>query len=364
MSYKKKIVISFLLILILFSEEILACTGIRLKAEDGGVVSGRTVEFGSDIEMSIAVIPRHYRFVGNVPKGKGMPYQSKYAAIGIYCFDEQVLMDGINEKGLVAAAFYFPGYAEYANITQANISQALSPVEFPNWILTQFATIAEVKAALKSVVIAPTIIQSWGETPPPMHYIVYDAAGESLVIEPLNGTLVLYDNPIGVFTNSPAFDWHLTNLCNYINLSVYNVDSILLQGLELAPFGQGSGLVGLPGDFTPPSRFIRAAIFSTSSISIKRAEEAVSQAFHILNQFDIPAGAVREKEKTGFSYDSTLLTSVKDPSSLRYYYRSYNDQAIRYIDLNQFDPNSTSIHHRKVNGSQKALDVSALLIAE
>ncbi len=356
-----KAIFFFLSMFALLTQELIGCTGVQLKAEDGTSISGRTVEFGSNIEMSVALIPRNYQFVGNIPKGKGMGYQSKYASIGIYCFEEQVLMDGINEKGLVAAAFYFPGYADYEAVNQSNAHQAVSPVEFPNWILTQFATVAEVKEALSSVIIAPTVSKSWGTTPPPMHYIVYDTTGASLVIEPLKGKLVQHDNPIGVFTNSPTFEWHLTNLRNSINLNVYNVDPISLKGLELAPFGQGSGLVGLPGDFTPTSRFVRATFFSAAALPSKTPEDAVFETFHILNQFDIPAGVVREKEKKGFSYDSTLLTSVKDPKSLRYYYRSYNDQAIRYLDLNQFDLNSESILHMKVEGKQTALDISKSL---
>ncbi|PCI93544.1 choloylglycine hydrolase [Candidatus Aerophobetes bacterium] len=254
-------VLIFLISFQLFVSGITACTGILLRAKDNSIVTGRTVEFGVDIKMSVAVIPRNFQFVGNTPKGKGMAYKAKYATFGIYCFDVKKLMDGMNEKGLVAAAFYFPGYAEYAHITTENQSKALSPVEFPNWILTQFATVEEVKAGLSSVVIAPTILDSWGSTPPPMHYVVYDRHGKSIVIEPINGKLVVSENVVGVITNSPTFDWHLTNLRNYINLTPFNVDPLHLRGLKLAPFGQGSGMRGLPGDFTPPSRFVRAAVF-------------------------------------------------------------------------------------------------------
>ena len=351
----------FFLTLVIFTSEITACTGILLKADDESIVTGRTVEFGSDIDMSVAVIPRNFKFTGNIPNGNGMAYTSKYAAVGIYCFDNKVLMDGMNERGLSAAAFYFPGFAQYAKITTDNQTNALSPVEFPNWILTQFATIEEVKAALHSVVIAPTILSNWGTTPPPMHYIVYDQYGKSIVIEPIHGTLVTYENELGVLTNSPAYDWHLANLRNFINLTPFNAEPIHLRGLELAPFGQGAGMVGLPGDFTPPSRFVRAAIFSTAEIPSKNSDEAVSQAFHILNQFDIPAGVVRQKDQTSFSVDYTLLTSVKDPNAMKYYYRSYDDQTIKFIDLKQFDLDGKTIKSVKAEGMQKSFDASSML---
>jgi len=184
--------IKFFLSLI-FINQLIACTGIQITATDNSVVNGRTVEFGSVIDMYPAVIPRNYTFTGKSSTGAGLVYKSKYAAVGMYCFDYEVLMDGMNEKGLSAGAFYFPGYAEYATITKKNQSKSLSPVEFPNWILTQFATIDEVKEALSSIAIAPTIISSWGAVPAPFHYIVYDQDGRSIVIEPINGKLVVHD---------------------------------------------------------------------------------------------------------------------------------------------------------------------------
>jgi len=351
----------FFLVSVLCNLRLLACTGLLIQAEDQSIVNGRTVEFGIELDMSLACIPRHYSFVGKTPLGEGIAYESKYAAAGIYCFEDAVLMDGINEKGLIAAAFYFSGCASYTKVTKENQSKALSPIDFTNWILTQFATIEEVKEALQSVVIAPTILKAWGATPPPMHYIVYDKSGRSIVIEPLGESLVVYENELGVITNSPTFDWQLTNLSNYINLTPYNIESLQLRSFKLEPFGQGTGMIGLPGDFTPPSRFVRAAFFSSAATPCKNSEEALEQTFHILNQFDIPKGIVRQREQGGTSYDYTLLTSVKDPQALKYFYRSYQNQAIQYIDLNQFDLNAKIIKAIKVQGKQQTVDVSSSL---
>ncbi|MCH9627114.1 MAG: putative protein YxeI [Chlamydiales bacterium] len=335
-----------------------ACTGIRMTAEDGASVNGRTVEFGTVIDMYTCVIPRNFVFTGETPQGKGLRYTSKYAVAGIYCFQDQKVMDGVNEKGLTCGAFYFPGFAGYTSIDKSNQSKALSPVDFSNWILTQFASLEEVKAALDSVVIAPTVIEGWGTTPPPFHYIVYDKEGNSLVIEPIEGTLVTYENKIGAFTNSPPFDWQLTNLRNFINLTPFNADPITLRGVSLAPFGQGSGMVGLPGDFTPPSRFVRAAIFSSTAIPKQNAKDLVGQTFHILNQFDIPVGAARSEEDGKLSTDSTLLTSVKDPNAGRYYFKSYEDQTIKWIAFEDFDLNTTTIKSAETEGKNTTFNVS------
>lgn len=331
-----------------------------LTARDGSFVHGRTLEFGVKIDTSIAVIPRGYEFVGTSPKGPGLKYKSKYAAVGAFSFNNPVLMDGLNEKGLAVGTFYFPGFAGYIEITAENQGKALSPIEFSNWILTQFATIEEVKAALDSVVIAPTVVKEWGSAPAPFHYIVYDKKGQSLVIEPINGQLKTYDNPIGVLTNSPNFDWHMANLRNYINLRAVNAPPLKIKGLELTQFGQGSGLMGLPGDFTPPSRFVQAAVFQITAIPTDNEKTAIEQIFHILNHFDIPVGASREVINGIIHTDFTQITCARDPQNLKYYYRTYDDQTIRVVDLKQFDLDATkikSINTSKFN-SQGVVDIS------
>lgn len=335
-----------------------ACTGIQLTQKDGSKVHGRTLEFGTPIVLHGAVIPRKFKFTGTTPKGNGLAYQSKYAVVGMYSFDHVAIMDGLNEKGLAAGAFYFPGFASYTPITAENQSKAVSSTEFVNWILTQFASLDEVKAALANVIIAPTIVEGWGPTPPPMHYIVYDAKGNTLVIEPIDGKLSVVESSLGTMTNSPNYDWHLTNLRNYINLSVNNVAPRQFDGMTLAPFGQGSGMVGLPGDFTPPSRFVRAAIFSQASFPAATSEEGIFQVFHILNQFDIPDGVARDKIDGNVYSDSTLATVARDPKTLKYYFRTYVDQTIRVIQLKEFNLDSAEVFEALIDTKQTAVDFS------
>ncbi len=360
MNVIKKIMLYFstLILAILTTNLALACTGIQLKAKDGSYVNGRTVEFGINLPLNGLFIPRHYAFKGTLPDGStGLTYQSKYAAIGANTFGEPAIVDGVNEKGLSIGMFYFPGYAKYAEITSQNKSMALSPVEFPNWILTQFATVDEVKQNIHSVVIAPSAPAGWGFVPP-FHYVVYDKTGKSIAIEPINGEIKVFDNPIGVMTNSPTFDWHLTNLANYVNLSPLNAPAKTIDGFALKSFGEGSGLHGLPGDFTPPSRFIRAAVFSSSAVPVDNADQAVLQTFHILNQFDIPVGAVREKNNDKINNEFTLATTVKDPNHLKYYMKTFDDQAIKVMDLRTFNLDGKELQIIPVNGKQSIIDIS------
>ncbi|MEI8365110.1 MAG: choloylglycine hydrolase family protein [Parachlamydiaceae bacterium] len=358
---KSTLMIAATAVLGIITANVDACTGIKLVAKDGSFVHGRTLEFGIQVEATVAVIPRNYDFIGTTPNGKGLAYKSKYAAVGTLPFNMPALMDGLNEKGLAVGTFYFPGFAGYSTITPANETKALSPVEFPNWILTQFATVEEVKAGLASIVISPTVVKAWGDTPAPFHYIVFDKQGNGLVIEPIDGKLLTYENPLGTFTNSPAFDWHMTNLRNFINLTPINAKPLTIAGMTLAPFGQGSGMVGLPGDFTPPSRFVRAAIFSVTAIPSPTAKEAVLQAFHILNQFDIPVGAARTVVN-GVTYsDSTQITCVRDPQALQYYFKTYDDQTIKMVDLTKFDLNAKTIVQAPTTGLQPIFDITSQL---
>lgn len=351
-----QIVYGVLALFFAITSSVHACTGMRLIAKDRSIVHGRTLEFGTFIESSIAVVPRNYPF-----QGKGFTYTSRYAAVGAFLFDIPALMDGLNEKGLSVGTFYFPGFAAYASPGDDSSANTLSPIDFPNWILTRFATIEEVKEAITEVSIVPTVFKEWGKEAPPFHYVVYDQSGNSIVIEPIDGQLIVHDNPFGVITNSPTFDWHMTNLRNFINLRAANVPPLRIGGTELAPFGQGSGMVGLPGDFTPPSRFVRAAIFSYTAIPSNTAKEAVFQLFHILNQFDIPIGIAREIQNGMMHTDYTMITCVKDPASLAYYFKTYDDQTIKKVDLNQFDWSAKKIKRVSTKGTQHIQDISSQL---
>jgi choloylglycine hydrolase len=356
---------------LLTSSNTFACTGIELKSQDNVFINGRTLEFGIPIDVNIMVIPRNFVFVGTLPDGtNGMSYTTKYAIVGGSLDNGTEVQDGLNETGLSVGTFYFPGYAGYAPVTDANKANGVSPLQFPTWLLSQFSTVDQIKAALNTVsnassniVIVPTVFPAWGIVPP-LHYVVYDKTGHSIVIEPINGKLVVYDNPLGVMANSPTFDWHMTNLRNYINLSPINVSPVNVNGTDLQQFSQGSGMHGLPGDFTSPSRFVRAAFFTATSLPQPNAKQEVLEAFHILNQFDIPRGAVRNVENGKVAPEYTMFTVVKDPENLAYYYKSYQNQDISVVYLKSFDLGGTTIKVFNANAGQTITDVSPKFVDE
>lgn len=332
-----------------------ACTGIRLIAADGSVVYARTLEFNVDLDSNVIVIPRGYARTGTTPGGEnGLKWTSKYASVGANGVGLPFLFDGVNEKGLAAGLFYFPTTAGYLKYNAAEASKTIAPWQVGSWILENFATVEEVKQNIGNVAVAEVMFKQWGIVPP-VHYVVHDASGKSIVIEYVEGKLHLYDNVIGVMTNSPTFDWHMTNLRNYLNLSVVNAPPVEVGGVTLTALGQGTGMLGIPGDFTPPSRFVRAVAYSTSVVPARTGEAEVLEAFHILNNFDIPEGAAREEHKDAHGNiisDHTIWTSASDLKARRYYFRTYENSQIRSADLMKMPLDAKNIATISMKGSE------------
>lgn len=335
-----------------------ACTGIRLKPGDGSIIAARTMEFAADLRSNIVVIPRRYDYQGTAPGNKpGLKWTTRYGVAGANGFDLPLIVDGLNERGLAVGVFYFPGYAQYQSVSPAELNRALGPWELPTYLLTTCASVDEALAALDGVRVGAAIEDHLGFAPP-CHYLINDSLGRCVVVEYVDGKLKTYDNVLGVMSNSPTFDWHLTNLRNYVNLTVTNVPPVAIGDLKLSGFGQGTGTLGLPGDFTPPSRFVRAAFFSQSALPVATAQEGVEQAFHLLNQFDIPKGIARGQEDGHTVADYTLWTSAADLTNRRYYFHTFDSRRIRMVDLDRLDFDSRRIATIPMSGGEVIEDVS------
>jgi len=338
-----------------------ACTGLRLTAEDGTVVHARTLEFGVDLGSDVIMVPRGYERTGTAPDGKpGMKWKSRYASLGANGVELPYIFDGLNEKGLAVGTFYFPTTAGYMDYQEKDAQRTLAPWEVGSWLLENFADVEEVKANIGKVVVPEVVLGAWGFAPP-VHWVVHDATGKSIVIEYVGGELKLYDNPLGVMSNSPTFDWHMTNLRNYVNLGLTNSPTLKLGPVELKPLGQGAGMLGLPGDYTPPSRFVRIAAFSQAVLPSKTGWDAVQQAFHVLNAFDIPKGAARDREKDehgNIVADYTTWTSANDLKRKRFYFRTYDDSRIRMVDLMRMDLGGKEIVTVSMKGKEEAEDLT------
>ncbi|WP_457608639.1 linear amide C-N hydrolase [Nitratifractor sp.] len=313
-----------------------ACTALHLTAKDKGVVVGRTMEFGMEVNSDAVVVPAGTKLKSSLPADKkGIEYTTKNGMVGLNFMGKKMLVDGMNDKGVYVGALYLPGYAKYPEVKPETAARSMAPEDYVAWLLANFGSVDEVRKHYKDVILVQNPQKEIGGETFPGHFLVTDRSGDSVVIEPLEGGLKLYENPIGVLTNSPTFDWHIINLSNYVNLSATNVPKVDLKSKRIKSFGQGSGLRGIPGDFTPPSRFIRAVAFADSAVQLDTAAETLPQVFHVMNNFDIPLGSIQEKEGDKIHYDYTQWTSAADLKNLVYAVRTYEDQSIRSINLHK-----------------------------
>ncbi|MGB2599552.1 MAG: choloylglycine hydrolase family protein [Candidatus Omnitrophota bacterium] len=314
-----------------------ACTDFQIKANDGTVVVGRTMEFAIDLKSDVIAVPRNQKYVSDAPGGKkGLKWATKYGFVAANAFGQDSAVDGLNEAGLSVGFLWLPE-TKYQEVPKRDTKKAISILYLGNWILGNFATVDEVKENIGKVVV-------WGEAvpelgiAPPLHVAVHDAGGKSLVIEFIGGEQKIHDNPIGVLTNSPTFDWHITNLRNYTGLTSFRSEPVEMGGMSFKDTGNGSGVFGIPGDWTPPSRFVRVATFKRLADPTKDSGEAVVLTQHILNTVDIPLGDIKAKKKgVGLEEESTQWTVIKDLKNKVFYFRTYEDLSLRAVNLKKLN---------------------------
>ncbi|MFA6118500.1 MAG: choloylglycine hydrolase family protein [Parachlamydiales bacterium] len=307
-----------------------ACTDFILVDEEKNIVIGRSMDCRLPLDYEIVIVPKNQKKISQLENNeKGMSWTSKYAYIGITILNSELLVDGMNEKGLSMDALWFADSKYPANITKNENTLALEDIS--NWILGSFANVDEVKEGLKKVNFWVHYINQ-AQNVPKMHFAFHDKAGKSIALEFIDGKMEVIDNPVGVLTNSPKLDWQMKNLGNYIHLSAYNRDAVQVNGTIITPDEQGTGLLGMPGDWTSPSRFVKIAYIKSFAKPAKNALENTNLAFHILNVVDIPYGLIRPaKDRKDLEY--TQWISVKDLSNLKLFYRTYNDMNVYSIDF-------------------------------
>lgn len=316
--------------------ELWACTGISLRAKDGAYIQARTIEWGEGkLPSEYVIIPRGQVQISYTPTGKnGLEFRARYGVAGLAIIQKEFIAEGLNEAGLSAGLFYFPRYGSYVAYDAVQNKQTINDLQLVAWILTQFATVEEVKTALSGVRVIG--IDEPGSTSV-VHWRIADTTGRQAVLEIVGGVPYLYENEVGVLTNSPGFSWQVTNLNNYVNLFPGSAPAQQLGGVTLTSFGAGSGFLGLPGDVTPPSRFVRAAFYRATAPQRPTAWETVLQCFHILNNFDIPIGIEHPIGKAPDIPSATQWTSVVDQTNRKIYYKTAYNNTIRCIDMKTID---------------------------
>jgi choloylglycine hydrolase len=324
-----------------------ACTGISLKASDGSYVQARTIEWAKGpLKSEYVIIPRGQRLRSYTPTGNnGMEFSARYGVVGLAVVEREFIAEGINEAGLSAGLFFFPGYGSYTPYNSLHNRTTIADLQFVQWILTQYATIDEVREGVKHVHIVGL------EPSAVVHWRIGEPSGRQVVMEIVGGKVHFYENVVGVLTNAPGFEWHLANLNNYVNLRPGSADSYTLGSYQLKANGGSSAMHGLPGDFTPPSRFVRAAFFVNSAPVRSNGFDTVMQCFHLLNNFDVPIAMENPDERELPS--ATQWTSAIDLSARRIYYKTAYDNTVRCIDLGAIDFARVEYHSKPLDMEQK-----------
>ena len=229
----------------------LACTDFRMTASDGTVVIARSMEFAVDLKSNLMTSSRG-RTISNVtPNGKpGLAWKTKYGYAFLDSLGMGVTVDGMNEAGLSIEALYLPGDTQYQTIPAGQEKHALPYFNFGDWVLGNFKTVDEVQKALSTIYVYATTIPQVKDMIFPLHFAIYDNTGKGIVVEFVSGNLQVSENKVGVLTNSPTYNWHVTNLRNYLNLSPTNPNPVIANGMTFVSTGQGSGMIGLPGDIS------------------------------------------------------------------------------------------------------------------
>ncbi|HAT4068199.1 TPA: linear amide C-N hydrolase [Clostridium perfringens] len=319
------------------------CTGLALETKDGLHLFGRNMDIEYSFNQSIIFIPRNFKCVN---KSNKKELTTKYAVLGMgTIFDDYpTFADGMNEKGLGCAGLNFPVYVSYSK-EDIEGKTNIPVYNFLLWILANFSSVEEVKEALKNAnIVDIPISENIPNTT--LHWMISDITGKSIVVEQTKEKLNVFDNNIGVLTNSPTFDWHVANLNQYVGLRYNQVPEFKLGDQSLTALGQGTGLVGLPGDFTPASRFIRVAFLRDAMIKNDKDSIDLIEFFHILNNVAMVRGSTRTVEEKS---DLTQYTSCMCLEKGIYYYNTYENNQINAIDMNKENLDGNEIKTYKYN---------------
>ena len=250
--------------------------------------------------------------------------------------DYPLYYDATNEHGLSMAGLNFPGNAVY--LPRKEGYDNITPFEFIPWILSQCKTVAQSRTRLERLNLTD-IAFSNDLSLSPLHWIISDKR-ESIVVEPMTGGIKIFKNPVGVLTNNPPFDYHMHNLCNYLNLTPDEPSNRFSNKISLKPYSRGMGGFGLPGDLSSASRFVKATFTKLNSVSDGTQSQDISQFFHILGSVAQQRGCV----KVGSGFERTIYTSCCNTDKVIYYYTTYDNSQITAVNL--FHENLDTSHLR------------------
>ncbi|HCK87008.1 MAG: choloylglycine hydrolase [Acutalibacteraceae bacterium] len=308
------------------------CTAATYRTDD--FYMGRTLDYEFSYGEEITVMPRNFPL--SFRHGGGT--DRHYAIIGMAHVADGYPMyyDAVNEKGLGMAGLNFAASARYSEPEDGK--QNVAQFEFIPWVLSQFASLGQARSAIEKINLVGTTYDSRYPAAK-MHWIIADKSG-AITVEPTEGGLKIYDNAPGVLTNEPPFDMQLFNLNNYMRLSPKQPENSFSDALDLGTYSRGMGGLGLPGDLSSMSRFVRAAFTKLNSLSGSGEAESVGQFFHILGSVEQVRGCCEVAQD---KYEITIYTSCFNADKGVYYYTTYNNRRITAVDMHRENLDSDSL---------------------
>lgn len=298
------------------------CTAVTYKTCDH--YFGRNLDLEYSYHETVTITPRHFPF--SFRKMGILPRHFAMIGMAFVAEDYPLYYEATNEKGLSMAGLNFPENAFYPEYKEG--ADNVSPFEFIPWILGQCATVSQARALLKGINLV-NIPFSRALPLSPLHWIIADRS-ESIVVESMKEGLKIFDNPVGVLTNNPPFDYQMFSLNNYMALSPTPPQNHFCKTLPLHTYSRGMGALGLPGDLSSQSRFIRAAFTKNNSLSGTSEEESISQFFHILTSVEQQRGCVYMGND---AYEITLYSSCCNTDKGIYYYTTYENHQITAVHM-------------------------------
>lgn len=308
------------------------CTGISFQAKNH--YFGRNLDLERSYNEKVVITPRNYSF----NMRHKTPLKSHYALIGMATViqDYPLYYEATNEKGLSMAGLNFPQNANYKDYDESKDN--IAPFELIPWILGQCSNITEVKELLNKINLVNT---NFSEQLPlsPLHWLISDEK-ESITLESVKEGLKIYDNPYGVLTNNPTFDYHLMNINNYMHLHEGPTSNQLSDKYTLDNYSLGLGAFGLPGDFSSTSRFVRATYVKSKSVVKESEKENVNQFFHILRSVAMPLGCLLALNG---DFEYTRYSSCCNTDKQIYYYTTYYNSSINQVNMHDVDLNGNEL---------------------
>ena len=307
------------------------CTAVSYRTKDH--YFGRTLDLEYSYDEKVVITPRNYTF--NFKHIDSI--NNHYAIIGIATIvdDYPLYYDAINEKGLAIAGLRFPDYCVYYD--SCKNKKNLASFELIPYILSTCKNVNEAKELLDKINITDdNFNETYASTP--LHWMLSDK-DQSITIESAQDGLKVYYNPVDILTNSPPFPIQIFNLNNYMSLSVNEPETTFCDNLNLCSYSRGMGALGLPGDMSSQSRFVRGAFVRLNSVTGSNEKDSVGQFFHILDAVSQPCGIVKVEDK----YVKTIYSSCCNTNKGIYYYTTYENRRISAVDLNNENLDSSEL---------------------